>query len=72
VHFFRGEPMVKNDNDVSSEDIGTCNLVLFGDPSAMASISGLPIGAPAGALTGSWSATKFDANHAPVLSSPIR
>ena len=34
VHFFRGEPMVKNDNDVSSEDIGTCNLVLFGDPSS--------------------------------------
>src|SRR6185312_15656568 len=33
VHFFRGEPRVKNDADVTSDDIANNNLALFGDPS---------------------------------------
>jgi hypothetical protein len=31
---FRGEAMVKNDSDVSEEDIASSNLILFGDPSS--------------------------------------
>ena len=32
VHFFRGEPRVKRDTEVSAADIAAHNLVLFGDP----------------------------------------
>jgi hypothetical protein len=31
---FRGEAMVKNDSEVSEEDIASSNLILFGDPSS--------------------------------------
>jgi predicted esterase len=45
--FFRGELTVKDDVDVTSDDIATKNLVLFGDPSSNALIaqvlSGLPL-----------------------------
>jgi hypothetical protein len=72
VHFFRGEPRVKNDTDVTDADIVSRNLVLFGDPSSNAiyrRIAGrLPIvwranGVTAGGQT-------FDANHAPVFVYP--
>ena len=36
MHFFRGEPRVKNDTDVTAADIAANNLVLFGDPSSNA------------------------------------
>ena len=72
VHFFRGEPLVKNDNDVSSEDVGIRNLVLFGDPSSNAIYKRiadrLPIRWRAdGVVVGN---DKFDANHAPVFIFP--
>jgi hypothetical protein len=31
-HYFRGELPIKNDTDVTAEDIRTRNLILFGDP----------------------------------------
>src|SRR5439155_7640932 len=31
-HYFRGELPVKNDTDVTDEDLRTRNLILFGDP----------------------------------------
>jgi hypothetical protein len=72
VHFFRGEPIVKNDHDVSSEDVGIRNLVLFGDPSSNAIYKRiadrLPIRWRAdGVIVGN---EKFDANHAPVFIFP--
>ena len=36
VHFFRGEPRVKKDTEVTDADIAASNLVLFGDPSSNA------------------------------------
>ncbi len=36
IHFFRGEPRVKNDVDVTAADLAAHNLVLFGDPSSNA------------------------------------
>ncbi len=36
IHFFRGEPRVKKDTEISSSDIAAHNLVLFGDPSSNA------------------------------------
>ena len=36
VHFFRGEPRVKSDTDITAADIAGSNLVLFGDPSSNA------------------------------------
>ena len=72
VHFFRGEPRVKNDTDVSSDDIANRNLVLFGDPSSNAVYKKiadrLPIRWRADGLT--LGADKFDVNHAPVFTFP--
>jgi hypothetical protein len=31
-HYFRGELPVKDDTDVTEEDVKRCNLILFGDP----------------------------------------
>jgi dienelactone hydrolase len=72
VHFFRGEPRVKNDTDVTAADIATSNLVLFGDPSSNAVYKRiadrLPIQWRAdGVVVGG---EKFDANHAPVFIFP--
>ena len=36
THFFRGEPRVKNDRDVTAADLAKSNIVLFGDPSSNA------------------------------------
>jgi hypothetical protein len=72
VHFFRGEPRVKNDTEVTAADIASHNLVLFGDPSSNAIYkrlsARLPVqwradGVRAGGET-------FDANHAPVFVFP--
>ncbi len=72
VHFFRGEPRVKNDVDIAPEDIATSNLVLFGDPSSNSvykKIAGrLPIRWRAdGVVAG---AERFPATHAPVFIFP--
>jgi len=72
VHFFRGEPRVKNDTDISSDDIANNNLALFGDPSSNAVYrriaERLPIRWSAIGVT--VGAQKFDANHAPVFIFP--
>ncbi|MBW8868758.1 MAG: hypothetical protein JF610_15765 [Acidobacteria bacterium] len=66
VHFFRGEPRVKNDTDISSDDIANNNLALFGDPSSNAVYrriaDRLPIRWTADGVT--VGAHRFDANHA--------
>ncbi len=72
VHFFRGEPIVKNDSEISSDDIAGSNLALFGDPSSNAIYKRiadrLPIRwRPEGVVVGD---EKFDANHAPVFIFP--
>ena len=41
IHFFRAEPRVKDDTDVTAADIAGSNLVLFGDPSSNAIYGGL-------------------------------
>ncbi|QDV19542.1 Prolyl oligopeptidase family protein [Gimesia panareensis] len=38
-HYFRGELPIKNDTDVTEEDIRTRNLILFGDPGSNRLIS---------------------------------
>src|SRR5262245_60331507 len=72
VHFFRGEPIVKNDVEISAEDIAGSNLALFGDPSSNAVYKRiadrLPIRWRADGLT--VGNEKFDANHAPVFVFP--
>ena len=72
VHFFRGEPRVKNDTDVTAADITGSNLVLFGDPSSNSVYKRLaerlPIQwRPDGVLVGQ---DKFSASHAPVFVFP--
>jgi dienelactone hydrolase len=72
VHFFRGEPRVKSDTEVTSEDITHSNLALFGDPSSNTLYKKiadrLPIRWRADGVTAG--AEKFDANHAPVFIFP--
>jgi pimeloyl-ACP methyl ester carboxylesterase len=72
VHFFRGEPRVKNDSEVTAEDIASSNLALFGDPSSNAVYRRI-----AGRLPMQWRADgvvvggeKFPAGHAPVFIFP--
>jgi hypothetical protein len=36
VHFFRGEPRVKRDTEVTAADLAAHNIALFGDPSSNA------------------------------------
>ena len=72
VHFFRGEPRVKNDSEVTDADIARHNLVLFGDPSSNAVYkriaSRLPISwTPEGVRVGT---QRFPATHAPVFVFP--
>jgi dienelactone hydrolase len=72
VHFYRGDPHVKNDADVSSEDIANNNLALFGDPSSNAVYrriaDRLPIRWTADGVT--VGSERFDSNHAPVFIFP--
>jgi hypothetical protein len=72
VHFFRGEPRVKNDTNITAADIAAHNLVLFGDPSSNAIYrriaDRLPIRWRAEGVTAG--AEKFDASHAPVFIFP--
>jgi len=72
VHFFRGEPRVKDDTGVTAADIAASNLVLFGDPSSNAVYKRiadrLPIQWRAdGVVVGG---EKFETNHAPVFIFP--
>lgn len=72
VHFFRGEPRVKKDADISSEDIANNNLALFGDPSSNVVYrriaDRLPIRWTGSGVT--VATEKFDATHAPVFIFP--
>ena len=72
THFFRGEPRVKKDADVTDADIAASNLVLFGDPSSNAVYKRI-----AARLPIQWRANgvqvgqeKFSADHAPVFVFP--
>jgi dienelactone hydrolase len=72
IHFFRAEPRVKSDTDITAADIAGGNLVLFGDPSSNAVYkriaNRLPIQWRAeGVLVGE---EKFPASHAPVFIFP--
>jgi dienelactone hydrolase len=72
VHFFRGEPIVKNDSDVGAQDIADSNLALFGDPSSNSVYKRIADRLPIrwrsdGVVVGGH---KFDANHAPVFVFP--
>ncbi|WP_232101261.1 prolyl oligopeptidase family serine peptidase [Gimesia panareensis] len=72
-HYFRGELPIKNDTDVTEEDIRTRNLILFGDPGSNSMIakvlSDLPL---------EWSRNKLRlgnqdypaGNHVPALIAP--
>jgi hypothetical protein len=71
--YFRGDLPVKDDNDVTGEDVRECNLILFGDPGSNSWIArvlgGLPI---------RWTESKLvvagteypAADHAPALIYP--
>ena len=72
VHFFRGEPRVKHDTDVTAADIAHNNLALFGDPSSNAVYKRI-----AGRLPIRWTADgvivggeTFSSDHAPVFIFP--
>src|SRR5262249_6221319 len=71
--FFRGELTVKDDLDVTAEDIATKNLVLFGDPSSNALIAqvldGLPLKWTKEQVTLAGASTSA-AEHVPVLIYP--
>jgi hypothetical protein len=72
VHFFRGEPRVKNDTEITADDIANNNIALFGDPSSNAIYkriaSRLPIAWTRDAVV--VASERFDANHAPVFIFP--
>jgi hypothetical protein len=71
--YFRGEPPVKDDRDVTADDIRTKNLILFGDPGGNALIASVLPKLPL-----QWTAkelrfggdTYAAADHAPVLIQP--
>ena len=72
IHFFRAEPRVKNDTDITAADIAGSNLVLFGDPSSNSIFNRL-----ADRLPIKWRADgivvgldKFSTSHAPVFVYP--
>jgi dienelactone hydrolase len=72
VHFFRGEPRVKDDATVTAADIASHNLVLFGDPASNAVYKRIAARLPIvwradGVTVGD---EKFDADHAPVFVFP--
>jgi dienelactone hydrolase len=72
THFFRGEPRVRRDVDVTAADIASHNIALFGDPSSNAFYKRI-----AGRLPIRWQADgvvvgneRFSKNHAPVFIFP--
>ncbi len=72
VHFFRGEPRVKHDRDVTAADIANSNLVLFGDPSSNAVYRRIAARLP---ITWTSAGVKvgdqiYPADHAPVFVFP--
>jgi hypothetical protein len=73
ARYFRGELPVKDDADVTSEDIDDRHLILFGDPSSNSLIGqvldGLPLQWTKTSIT--LGGTKYDAGkHVPVLICP--
>jgi hypothetical protein len=69
IHFFRGEPRVKDDTAVTEADIRSYNLVLFGDPSSNAIYKRIADRLPikwtrAGVIAGGQT---YSAAHAPVF-----
>ncbi len=72
IHFFRAEPRVKNDTDVTAADIAGSHLVLFGDPSSNAVYRRIADRLPIrwrgdGVVVG---LEKFSSSHAPVFVYP--
>jgi hypothetical protein len=70
---FRGEAPIKNDTDVTTEDIRTKNLILWGDASSNKIIAKLANRLPIGTKDGKLVAgdQSFDAaNHAPIMIYP--
>jgi hypothetical protein len=72
IHFFRGEPRVKNDTEITTADLAAHHIALFGDPSSNAvykRLAGrLPIKwTPSGVVVGGQT---FPATHAPVFIFP--
>jgi pimeloyl-ACP methyl ester carboxylesterase len=72
IHFFRGEPRVKSDTEITDSDIAACNLALFGDPSSNSIYRRI-----AGKLPIQWTSDgvvagdqKYPATHAPVFVFP--
>ena len=72
THFFRGEPRVRKDTEVTDTDIASFNLALFGDPSSNAIYrriaARLPITWTRDGVTVGRST--FSATHAPVFIFP--
>lgn len=72
-HYFRGELPIKNDTDVTEEDIRTRNLILFGDPGSNSYIAKVLPDLPL-----EWTRTKLRlgnhdypaGNHVPALIAP--
>lgn len=72
-HYFRGELPIKNDTDVTEEDIRTRNLILFGDPGSNSCIAKVLPDLPL-----EWTRTKLRlgnhdypaGNHVPALIAP--
>ena len=72
THFFRGEPRVKKDTEITSSDIASYNLALFGDPSSNAIYRRIAAKLPLqwtrdGVIAGG---QKYPANTAPVFIFP--
>lgn len=71
--YFRGDLPIKNDADVTAEDVRDCNLILFGDPGSNRWISKVLPG-----LTLGWNEDEFEfrgskyssVDHAPVCIQP--
>ena len=72
THFFRGEPRVKRDTEITDKDAASYNLVLFGDPSSNAVYKKIAARLPIkwtrdGVVVGD---ATFPATHAPVFIFP--
>ena len=72
VHFFRAEPHVKTDREITAADLAQYNIALFGDPSSNAIYKRIATQVPIawradGVVAGG---QKFDASHAPVFVFP--
>ncbi len=72
IHFFRGEPRVKKDTEITDADIAAYNLALFGDPSSNAVYKRIASKLPIrwtrdGVVVGG---QQYPATHAPVFIFP--